>query len=159
MKSWQQSAVFAVFTVGFSSGALANLTFDGTLMEPPACLISSGSSIEVDFKEVGLKKIDGVNYRKRIDYTITCEAGTLPWEMILRVEGAATAFEASALQTSVPDLGIRFLQGGVPLDLNTALMINPAAAPVLEVVPIIRAGTSLGPGEFSATATLLAKYQ
>lgn len=159
MKRWQQSAVFAVCSLGLGSSALANLTFDGTMIEPPACLINSGSNIEVDFKEVGIKKVDGVNYRERLSYAITCEAGTLPWEMVLRVEGVATTFESSALQTSVPDLGLQFFQNDIPLELNKGLVINPAAAPVLDVVPIKRAGTSLSQGDFSASATLLVKYQ
>lgn len=159
MKYWQQSAVFAMCSIGFASSALANLAFKGTLIEPPACLINGGSSIDIDFEEVGIRKIDGVNYRKKIDYTLTCEPGTLPWEMVLRVDGAATDFELSALKTSVSDLGIRFFQSTVPLELNKELLIDPANAPALEVVPIMRTGTSVKPGGFSASATLLVKYQ
>lgn len=152
-------ALFALFVFGYSNSVIANLTFGGTLNEPPPCTINGGSNIEVDFQDVGVNKVDGVNYLKPVNYSITCLPGTLPWEMVLTVKGVATSFEPSALQSSVSDLGIRLLQSGVPLNLNTLLMINPLAPPVLEAVPVKRPGVSLGTGGFTASATLLAQYQ
>lgn len=159
MKFWNQPALFALFVLGYANSAMANLTFQGTLNEPPPCTINGGSAIEVDFKEVGVSKIDGVNYLKPVNYAITCSPGTLPWEMVLTVKGAATSFEPSALQSSVADLGIQLLQNGVPFNLNTLLPINPSTPPVLEAVPVKRSGTVLGPGGFAASATLLAEFQ
>ncbi len=159
MTCCKQSALLALFALGYGTSALANLTFDGTLNEPAPCTINSGSNIEIDFDDVGVNKVDGQNYRKAVNYTITCNAGTLPWQMMLSVRGAATTFESTALQSSVADLGIRLLQNGVPMELNTQLPITPATPPVLEAVPIKRSGTSLQPGGFSASATLLAEFQ
>lgn len=159
MKCFKQSALLALLAFGYGTSALANLTFDGTLNEPAPCTINSGSNIEIDFDDIGVNKVDGHNYRKLVNYIITCSAGSLPWEMVLTVTGAATAFESSAVQTSTADLGIRLLQNGVPFELNSQLPISPATPPVLEVVPVKRSGTSLAPGGFSASATLLAEFQ
>lgn len=159
MRLWQQPALLALCSMGLGSHAMANLTFDGTLVEPPPCTINSGSTIETDFKDVGINKVDGINYRQSVSYTITCSSGTLPWEMVLTVKGVATSFESSAVQTSVSDLGIRLLQDGTPFDLNTSLIINPTTPPVLEAVPIKRPGVQLTTGGFSALATLLAEFQ
>lgn len=159
MKFWQQPAFCAVLMVGLSSSVTANMAFNGTLVEPPPCTINSGSTLEIDFKDVGVNKVDGENYRQQVNYSISCAGGTLPWQMVLTVRGVATAFEASAVQSSVADLGIKLLQNGTPFSLNTPLKITPATPPVLEAVPVKKAGAVLGPGGFSATATLLAEYQ
>lgn len=159
MKLCNPPALFALFVLGYSNSAMANLTFDGTLNEPPPCTINSGNNIEIDFQNVGVNNVDGVNYLKSVNYTITCSSGTLPWEMVLTVRGVATSYETSAIQSSVSNLGIRILQNGVPLPLNTLLLINPATPPVLEAVPIRRPGNLLGPGAFTSSATLLAEFQ
>lgn len=159
MTFWQSPVVLTVLSLGLCSTATANVAFNGTLIEPPPCTINDGSTIEVDFKEVGISKVDGEHYRQPVNYIITCTAGTLPWEMILTVRGTATTFESSAVQSSVVDLGIKLLQNGLPLELNTPLVITPSSPPVLEAVPVKRPGSTLAPGGFTASATLLANYQ
>ena len=81
MRLKQPFALFAVCTLGFGGTAMANLTFTGTLREPPPCTINSGASIAVDFDEMSVNSIDGINHRKGLSYTITCSASTLPWSM------------------------------------------------------------------------------
>lgn len=159
MRLWLQPALLALCSMGLGSNAMANLTFDGTLVEPPPCTINSGGLIETDFMDVGISKVDGINYRRPVSYTITCSSGTLPWEMVLTVKGVATSFESSAVQTSVADLGVQLLQDDTPLNLNTLLIINPTTPPVLEAVPIKRPGVLLATGGFTASATLLAEFQ
>lgn len=159
MKFWQQPVLFAVCSVCLANAAMANFAFNGTLIEPPPCTISSGNTLEIDFEDVGVNNIDGLNYLERVNFSITCSAGTLPWEMVLTVRGVATAFDPAAVQSSVVDLGIRLLQDGNPFDLNTLLVINPTTPPILEAVPVKRPGVSFNPGGFNATATLLAQYQ
>lgn len=159
MTFWQQRALLALCSIGLCSGASANLTFSGTLNEPPPCTIDGGNTIEVDFGDVGVKRVDGVKYRKGVGYIITCGADTLPWELKLSVNGTATAFDGSAVQTSVPELGIRLFQNNLPFALNTPLDINLSSPPVLEAVPVQRLGAVLTPARFTAVATLLAEYE
>jgi type 1 fimbria pilin len=159
MTCWQQRALLAVCFIGLSSGALANVTFSGTLNEPPPCTIDAGNKIEVDFGDVGVKRVDGVKYRRGVGYTISCGADTLPWVLKLSVNGAATTFDGSALQTSAPDLGIRLFQNNVPFLLNTPLDITLSSPPILEVVPVKRPGATLTAARFTAVATLLAEYE
>ncbi len=160
MTTWLQRTLLAVWAISLSGAVGAtNVLFKGTLNEPPPCTIDSGSSIDIDFDKVRIQRIDGVNYRKSVPYAIHCAAGTLPWELKLSVKGTATTFESSALQSSEADMGIRLLQNGLAFQLNTPLVINLSAPPVLEAVPVKRPGASLQPGAFTATATLLAEYQ
>ena len=158
MKRWQQMALFALCTFGSGSNAMANLAFNGTLVEPPPCTINSGSNIDIDFDNVGISTIDGVNNRQAVNYTINCTAGTLPWAMRLTVQGTATTFDTAAVQSSVTGLGIRLLRDGVPFVLNTPVLINPSSPPLLQAVPV-KYGGSLSPVGFTASATLLAYYQ
>ncbi|WP_455827635.1 fimbrial protein [Pseudomonas graminis] len=159
MTCWPQRALLALCSIGLCSVASANLTFNGTLNEPPPCTIDSGSTIEVDFGDVGTKRVDGVKYRRAVGYTIRCSASTLPWLLKLSVKGTETTFDNAALQTTAPDLGIRLYQNSLPFRLNTPLDISLSAPPTLEVVPVKRPGSVLKAQGFTAVATLLAEYQ
>ena len=159
MRLKQQSALFAVCAIGFCANAMANLTFSGTLRAPPPCTINSGANIAVDFGEMGVNTVDGVKHRKPVTYTITCTASTLPWSMFLTVTATATSFDTSAVQSNVPDLGIKILRNNLPFVLNTKLSIAPASPPVLEVVPVKKSGSTLSEGNFTATAVLVAHYE
>ncbi|MGY2137362.1 fimbrial protein [Pseudomonas reactans] len=159
MTCWQQRALLALCSIGLCNAASANLTFSGTLNEPPPCTIDAGNTIEVDFGDVGTKRVDGVKYRRGLGYTISCGPATLPWALKLSVNGTPTPYDASAVQTNVPALGIRVYQNNVPFPLNTRLDITLSSPPVLEVVPIKQPGITLPPARFAAVATLLAEYE
>ncbi|MGY4638429.1 fimbrial protein [Pseudomonas sp. TE24901] len=159
MRSWQQRALLALCSIGLCGGALANLTFSGTLNEPPPCTIDAGNTIEIDFGDVGVKRVDGVKYRKSVPYIINCGSDTLPWVLKLTVNGTPTAFDGAAVQTNVPALGIRVFQNNVPFPLNTPMNITLSTPPTLDVVPVKQAGATLAPIRFAAVATLLAEYQ
>ena len=159
MTFWQPRALLAVCSLGLCSGVSANMTFSGTLNEPPPCTIDAGNTIEVDFGDVGVKHVDGVKYRKSVGYTISCGTHTLPWQLRLSVNGTASTFDGSAVQTNVAELGIRLFQNNLPFLLNTPLDISVSSPPLLEVVPVKRPGANLAPARFTAVATLLAEYE
>ncbi|WP_368925988.1 fimbrial protein [Serratia marcescens] len=132
----------------------------GTLRVPPPCKISDGGTLEVNFGDrIGIKKVDGVNYRQAIDYRIRCESpGALPWEMQLTLKGVATTFDLAAVQTDNADLGIRIYRDAVPFTLNSSMKIDPASPPRIEAVPVAKPGVSLAEGKFAATAMLQVEY-
>ena len=159
MSDWQRRALLSLCSLGLCGGASANLTFSGTLNEPPPCTIDAGNTIEVDFGDVGVQRVDGEKYRKGVGYTISCGTDTLPWVLKLSVNGTSTTFDGAAVQTSVPELGIRIFQDNLPFALNKPLNITLSSPPTLDVVPVKRPGAILTPARFSAVATLLAEYQ
>ncbi len=159
MTCWHLRALLALGSIGLCSTASANLTFSGTLNEPPPCTIDAGNTIEVDFGDVGVKRVDGERYRRGVGYTISCGADNFPWVLKLSVNGTPTTFDNAAVQTSVPALGIRVFQNNQAFGLNTPLDISLASPPVLEVVPVMQPGAILTPARFTAVATLLAEYQ
>lgn len=144
-----------------AKGAEADMTLYGTLITPPPCIINDGNQVDVDFGErVGINKLDGVNYRQRLNYQITCDP-TLgnSWALRLSLSGGATGFDNEALLTDKTDLGIRIYQNDTPFTPNSTLKINLANPPILEAVPIKQAGATLTEGAFEAWATLRADYE
>lgn len=137
----------------------AGMTLHGTLIEAPACSINDGNRVDVNFGErLGINKVDGVNYRQKLNYQITCEPNTNGWFLILSLSGNVATFDRDALQTDRADLAVRIYQGDKPLTPNTALAIDLAHPPLLEAVPVKRAGATLSEGTFEAWATLRAEY-
>lgn len=137
-----------------------NTIFYGTLNEPPVCTINNGEQVDVNFgARVGVNKVDGQNYMQTVNYRIRCEPGVNGLTMGLQVTGSATGFDSAALQTNMPDLGIRLLQNGQVFTLNKRLNIDAAKPPILQAVLVKKPGVELKAGTFMVTATLLADYQ
>ncbi|MBH3259856.1 fimbrial protein [Serratia marcescens] len=142
----------------------ADMTFHGTLIEPPPCVINDDNRVEVDFGErVGINKVDGVNYRTPLSYQITCEnagSGTAgKWGLNLSLTGSPSSFDSEAMVTDKDNLGIRIYRGDVPFTPNSTVAIDLSSPPVLEAVPVKKAGGALTEGAFEAWATLRADYQ
>ncbi|QNQ55443.1 fimbrial protein [Serratia liquefaciens] len=139
----------------------ADMTFRGTLIEPPQCTLNDGNQVDVNFGErVGINRVDGVNYRQRMNYQITCEnAGSGNWELTLSLSGNAAAFDKEALVTNKADLGIRVYQNDKPFTPGSTLDINLSNPLRLEAVPVKHEGGTLTEGAFEAWATLRADYQ
>ncbi len=136
-----------------------NMKMYGTLLIPPPCTIHDDGIIEIVYKDIGLHKIDGINYAQPIDYGLKCDSNMHSWDLMLSIKGPKTGFDDSALQTNIRDLGMRITQNGQGFELNKPIKINYGQPPILEVVPVKRPGSTLPEGAFSVTATLLAEYQ
>lgn len=163
-KQLTRDALLLAVTLGLSSPLLAegdaDMTFRGTLIEPPPCTINDGNQIDVDFGDrVGINKVDGESYRMPVNYQIKCEQTNNGWVMSLSLNGAAAGFDGEALQTDKSDLGIRVYRNDVPFTPNSVVDIDPTNPPVLEAVPVKQAGATLTEGTFEALATLQADYQ
>lgn len=138
--------------------AAENMSFRGTLIEPPPCLVNNGTNIDVPFDKIGVNTVDGLNHRQQVNYVLDCTAGPA-WIMMLTLIGPAASFERATLQTNVANLGIKIYQNGKPFELDTPLGIDPQHPPLLEAVPVKKTGTELTEGAFEVTATLRADYQ
>jgi type 1 fimbria pilin len=159
-------ALLAVLASAGSHAEQPNMRFSGYLVAPPPCSVSdNGRRIDVVFKQnINTSKIDGDNYKQIVPYQIDCPGMNRPgmtWRMKLTVRGAVTEFEKAAVQSSVPDLGIKLILNNYPdFVLNTAQEIKLDASqspPTLEAVPVKMAGSRLPPKEFTASALLIAE--
>ena len=68
-------------------------------------------------------------------------------------------FDDAAVSTDISGLAIRLKQAGQSFKLNTALVVNETALPVLTAVPVKKSGVDLPEADFEAWATLQVDYQ
>ncbi|MDF3828634.1 MULTISPECIES: fimbrial protein [unclassified Pseudocitrobacter] len=147
--------------VGGAQGADNDISFHGTLVAPPACIISDGKTIEVEFRNVIIDNINGNNFRQDVPYTISCDPDIRDdaWEMTLTWTGSQTSYDDAAIETDVTGLGIELQQNQQPFKLGEPLKINPESPPTLQAVPVKASDADLNEGTFSAYATLQVDYQ
>ncbi|ELY2853827.1 fimbrial protein [Cronobacter dublinensis] len=142
------------------SQATDNMSFHGTLVAPP-CKISRGQIIEVTFgDDLGVNKIDGINYKQPVSYTVDCEAGYSVNNLAVVVDTAhPTAFDSAAVTTNKTGLGIRILIDGTAVTFAKRVALsNPASPPLIEAVPVKDPAVTLTEGAFEATLTLRTDY-
>lgn len=135
-----------------------NMTFSGTLIDPPPCYINDKKEMRVFFEKVGVNKVNGINYLQPIEYVLDCK-DTPGWGLALKLTGDDAMFLDGTLQTDVAGLGIQVTINGQPMELNKNFAITPGNLPTLNAVPVKKAGTVLTERPFKASATLLAMYQ
>lgn len=153
------AAILSFALLGISPlQAADNMSFRGTLIEPPPCQVNNGTNIDVPFDKIGVNTVDGVNHRQKVNYVLNCTADPA-WTMALTLIGPAAAFERATLQTNIAELGIKLYQNGQPFELNSPINIDPQNPPLLEAVPVKKPGAELKEGPFEVTATLRADYQ
>ena len=161
------SALSRVFTVLLASALPVacmadNIQFGGTLLARPTCTVSDkGGRMDVRFGNININRIDGNRYRQAIPYQINCPGSNTAttWRMRLTLKGNPAGFE-QALESSVPDLGIKVMFDGTALapEQPRFVQITPTAVPLLEAVPVKLAGGELPGIGFTASALLLAEF-
>lgn len=136
-----------------------NLTIRATIIAPPPCVINGGSTLDVPFgNDLLTSRVDVVNYRREVPYTVVCDS---PFSnaMKLELKGTAAAFDPDVLLTRKADLGVKLFINGADWPLNTAVNFTHPNFPVVQAVPVKRAGSRLTGGVFDAAATLVVDYQ
>lgn len=141
-----------------------DITFHGTLLAPPACTISSGDTISVEFRDLVIEDIDGNYGRKNVPYELSCDSTIRDpsWAMTLIWSGTQTSYNDAAIETDVPGFGIELQRDGQRFKLNTPLTINAndfTRKPKLEAVPVKATNAVLSNTNFTAYATLRVEYQ
>lgn len=162
MTYFAKGAPLLVSGVLFCSSVLAaDMTFHGTLVEPPPCTISNNETIEVNFgNSIGVNTVDGVAHRQQVDYHLNCDVGASLDGLALQLSTASpAAFDSAAVQSSLNGLGLRMLWDGEPADFGKMIPVDPASMPVLEAVPVKAPDMALTEGAFEAYVTLQAVYQ
>lgn len=144
--------------VSVLAGRTATVTVRVTVVEIPPCIINGNRVIEVDFGDVIVPRIDGNHYMKTVDYSLECK-GQHTNAMKLAIQGNPTMFDNTALKTNVADFGIAMRENGLPLAINSWINFDYPNKPVLQAVPVKKAGVDLPGGDFSAGATLMVVYQ
>lgn len=119
----------------------------------------------VDFDEVGITKIDGVNYMQNFSLRVTCgdDLGN-DVRLYLGYTGMeARLFDNNAVLTNRDGLAIRlYYQGQVvaPDDANIPIVMSSGGSAVipLSAVPVRDPAVDLLEGDFYATGTVEIRY-
>ncbi|OAT24996.1 MrfF family protein [Proteus myxofaciens ATCC 19692] len=160
--------ILTTFTGVLSSTAVAKDTLitpglvpvniTGNVVAPPPCVINKGQMVEVNFGDILSTKIDGVNYKKPINYNAECK--NMPVNALkISVVGNGSGFDTNALTTNIAGLGVRLLYQSKALNLGQEINFTYPDFPVLEAIPVKDNSTTLTGGDFAATATLRMEYQ
>lgn len=145
------------------------VNFTANLIGNPPCDVAGPDGpdqpIKVPFGDVGITKIDGVNYRQ--DFTLTLSCGTGLGDAValyLQYRGMVAKFDEKAVQAVPSGLGIRlYHQGGViPPNSGTPITMsdNGVATLPLYAVPVkdTNPSVTLYEGDFTATASVEMNY-
>lgn len=148
-----------LWALSLGAQAETNLTIRAVIIAPPPCVINSGSTLDVPFgNDLLTSRVDGVNYRRGVPYTVTCSS---PFSnaLTLQLRGTGAAFDSRVLVTRKPDLGVKLFINGADWPLNTVVNFTYPNVPVVQAVPVKRPGSTLTGGAFDAAATLVVDYQ
>lgn len=151
--------MLVLFVMSISTRADTDIYFSGVVTAPMPCTINSKQKIETNFgNDMITTQVDGIRYSKTVNYNLICNNQSSN-ALRMKVQGNATDFNQSALQTNINDLGIELRAGDKPLAINSWFNFNYFDQPVLHAVPVKRANSNLPVGTFSVNATLLVDYQ
>lgn len=142
---------------------VAQVTVKVTIVAPPPCTINNNQPIEVNFGDVMTTRIDGLNYRKPVDYSLDCPQDQLLKNALkLQIQGTGINLggATSVLEVpGVPDFGIQLQHETSALNVNEWLNFDYPNVPNLYAVPVMKSGASLNAGAFSASSTMKVEYQ
>ncbi|MGJ3355774.1 fimbrial protein [Providencia sp. Je.9.19] len=154
-----------IMTPWWSYGSLSQVTVKVTVVSSP-CSINNNQPLLVEFGDVLITRVDGVNYRKPIPYTLNCPADKLNNNMLkLQIQGTGITVLGPTLVLEVPNVpnfGIQLQRDNTPLAPNTWVNFtynSPADAPKLYAVPVMKPNTTLNVGAFRASSTMRVEYQ
>lgn len=151
-----------------STAQAVEVNFSGNLIENPPCDVAGpkgpNQPIKVDFNEIGITKIDGVNYQQNFTLTLSCgpELGNSVPLYLQYTSPFIASYDNKALRTSINGLGIRLYHEGVVIAPNTGSPIkmssNGIATLPLYAVPVRDPKITLFEGNFTASATIQMLY-
>ncbi|MFS7242922.1 fimbrial protein [Serratia proteamaculans] len=129
------------------------------VIQTMSCVINGGKEIDVDFgSTMKTTLINGSQYKTKVAYTVSC-SGNSSNALKMQIKGTAAGFDATALATDKTDLGLALIKGGKKQAINGWFNFTYPTLPVLEMVPVKKAGATLATGDFNATATLMVDVQ
>lgn len=141
-----------------TSANSVNITVKVSVVAPPACTINENKPIEVEFGDVMTTRVDGNNYRRPVDFSLSCTTAS-SYALKLQVQGNGASFDSEVLRTDREGLGIKLLQGSNKLAINSWLNFSRPNTPKLWAVPVKQNNATLKTGQFSAGATMKVDYQ
>lgn len=151
-------------------GNTVDVKFKGTLLESPPCDVYGdkgiNQSIQVDFEDIGVNKINGIDHQRPFTLNIDCRSyASRPTSLVLAYSGdTANSFDNNALQADVTGLAVRLYRntnGSVVAPnshFNFNLPSNGYTTLSFYAVPVKDPRVNLQEGPFEAIATIALQY-
>jgi hypothetical protein len=150
--------VVPITAIAAQTGASNAISFSGKLMAVTQCKISNNAVINISFGNVGINKVDSGLYIKNINYKLDCGSATAVNTVTITFKATTSASTTSSINTSVDGLMVKILKDNKPIELNTAIKIDPQSPPKLDAQLERKPGATLTGAPFTATGTLMAEY-
>lgn len=161
-----KTAIFLLATVSpqimaVQTGDTVTYAFSGTFVLLTPCTVNGDQVLNIPFGNVGVKKVDGVQYTRPIPYEVDCHGAPDNSPLNLTISGNATSYDPAAVSTSAEGLGIQIQANGQPFTLNKSMRTTLGALSSLQLtaVPVKDPGKELAEQAFTAVATLTADYE
>ena len=154
------AALFLFISGDIQANTVSTVNITGVVQQIANCSVNNGAPVYVDFGNVYIDQVNGVNYAQPVTFTLNCSGLPTP-SLRLQLTGTGAYFDATLLSTSVNDLGVAFKNSsGNPIALNTTWNnFTYPSLPVVNAVPVKRSGSTLPTGAFTAAATLVIEQQ
>lgn len=157
----------ALFVVGLTTSPVyaarnigtVKINVTGTVIVTASCKIGGANPIKVEYGDVYISEISGDNYRKNINYGVSCQGDGAGKTIQLQIQGSGSTFDGNLLRTDANGLGIKILHDGAQMELNKWYNLDPQSPPKLEGILVKQHGATFNNGqEFNAAATLKVAY-
>ncbi|WP_440515024.1 fimbrial protein [Serratia sarumanii] len=155
---WLMTALLGAVPLMVMGANSVTVTVKVTVVAPPPCIINNNQPIMVLLGNVMTTRVDGDNYRTRVDYSLSCN-GAPNNAMRLQIQGNGASFDGTVLQTSVDGLGVELQQGRTKRAINDWMNFTFPNKPELWAVPVKQPGVTLTGGDFFAAAIMKVDYQ
>lgn len=166
---WLLGSLWVLSGLAPQMASAVEVNFTGNLIQNPPCDVAGPDGIDqpikVPFGEVGITKINGVNYQQDFTLTLSCGDGLgSAVALYLEYRGMQAGFDDKALQASQAGLGVRLYHQGVVIPTNTGTAVtmsdNGVASLPLYAVPVKNPNPAavLYEGDFTATASVEMNY-
>jgi hypothetical protein len=154
-------SIFTHVVHAAQTGDAVIFNFSGYYVLLSPCTINNDEVLDIPFGNVGVKKVNGVDYMKTIPYVVDCHGAPDNSALHLTISGNVTDFDQAAVQTSADGLGIQIQANGQPMQLNKSMDTTLGALSSLELtaVPVKDPLKTLTEQSFTAIATLTAEYE
>ncbi|UVC29324.1 fimbrial protein [Pantoea sp. SOD02] len=119
----------------------------------PLCQINENKAIDIEFDNVVIQQINGINFAKTVPFNITCSDG-FSGEVDLMIKANSSSFNSDAIATNDSNLAIQLLINEKVQILNALQPINWRESMELKAVPIKNTLINPSAGDFTAVATL-----
>ncbi|MEQ4626171.1 fimbrial protein [Providencia manganoxydans] len=123
------------------------------------CQVNNNEPITVEFGDMQINTIDGVNYEMPIYYTLQCAGAANNQGLKLQFSGTGANFNSGLLKTSESALGLRFKSDGAVFAVNDWVPFTYGDLPDLSVVPVLSSPIGVDSGDFFASATFNVEYE